>query len=173
MDSNQTKTSEKTDAFIELYEQYFPIVAGYIRKNGGSLEDAKDVFQDALILFYEQKLIDPSVRNGYLFGTCRNLWSKKLRGEARIIAELDRDLPDPKEDAIISVETISNFMENAGKRCKDLLVSFYYEKVSLEKIASRFGFNGIRSATVQKFKCIEKLRSLAKEKQLEYADFTE
>ncbi len=171
MNHNQTKTSEKTHFFIDLYQQYFPIVARHIQKNSGDLDDAKDLFQDALILFYEKKLLEPSINNGYLFGICRNLWSKKLRDEPRIKIELDTNLSVKEEDSELSIQTISTFMENAGRRCKDILVSFYYEKLSLEKIALKFGFKSTRSATVQKFKCIEKMRALVKEKQLEYADF--
>jgi hypothetical protein len=40
-------------------------------------------------------------------------------------------------------------------------------------IAGRFGFSGERSATVQKFKCLEKVRDTIKSKSLSYEDFVE
>jgi len=54
-----------------------------------------------------------------------------------------------------------------------LLRAFYYDKLSMSKIANRFGFSSERSATVQKYKCLEKVRDLVKEKSLSYEDFLE
>ncbi|WP_282636750.1 hypothetical protein [Sphingobacterium thalpophilum] len=54
-----------------------------------------------------------------------------------------------------------------------LLKSFYYDQMSLQEIADDFGFSGIRSATVQKYKCLEKIRETVKEKALLYEDFLE
>jgi hypothetical protein len=55
----------------------------------------------------------------------------------------------------------------------ELLSAFYYEKEDLQKLAQRFGFSGTRSATVQKFKCLEKVRETVKQKSLQYEDFME
>jgi hypothetical protein len=41
------------------------------------------------------------------------------------------------------------------------------------KVAQLFGFSGERSATVQKYKCIEKVRETVKQKALTYEDFLE
>jgi len=53
----------------------------------------------------------------------------------------------------------------------DLLRSFYYDELPLNDIAETYGFSGIRSATVQKYKCLEKVRETVKEKALTYEDF--
>jgi len=55
----------------------------------------------------------------------------------------------------------------------DLLRSFYYDKMPLTTIASTYGYSGVRSATVQKYKCLEKVRETIKEKALAYEDFME
>jgi len=45
--------------------------------------------------------------------------------------------------------------------------------MSLQEIADEYGYSGVRSATVQKFKCLEKVRESVKEKSLVYDDFME
>jgi hypothetical protein len=41
----------------------------------------------------------------------------------------------------------------------------------LNEIADAYGYSGVRSATVQKFKCLEKVRETIKQKALTYDDF--
>ena len=53
----------------------------------------------------------------------------------------------------------------------ELLRSFYYDQQPLTDIAGKFGFSGVRSATVQKYKCLEKVRETIKERSLTYEDF--
>ena len=54
-----------------------------------------------------------------------------------------------------------------------LLKGFYYDQLPLTDIATAFGFSGVRSATVQKYKCLEKVRETIKQKALQYEDFME
>ncbi|HBW79381.1 MAG TPA: RNA polymerase subunit sigma-70, partial [Sphingobacterium sp.] len=63
------------------------------------------------------------------------------------------------------------FLEIAGRKCLELLKSFYYDQMSLQEIADEYGYSGVRSATVQKFKCLEKVRESVKEKSLVYDDW--
>ena len=52
--------------------------------------------------------------------------------------------------------------EYRSQECLELLTAFYYEHLPLRDIATKFGFNGTRSATVQKYKCLEKVREKIK-----------
>ncbi|HEX3385741.1 MAG TPA: sigma-70 family RNA polymerase sigma factor, partial [Mucilaginibacter sp.] len=80
--------------------------------------------------------------------------------------EMEEEI-EPSESKILS------FLQTAGKKCMDLLRSFYYEELPLADIAETFGFSGARSATVQKYKCLEKVRETVKEKALTYEDFVD
>jgi hypothetical protein len=55
----------------------------------------------------------------------------------------------------------------------EILKAFYYDNLSANTIAGLFGYSGIRSATVQKYKCMEKVRETIKENSLAYEDFVE
>ena len=70
-------------AFGILYKKYFGYTRKFVLENKGNLEDAEDVFQDALIILYE-KLYDDHFKAytclaNYVTGISKNLWLKKLR----------------------------------------------------------------------------------------------
>lgn len=167
-----------------LYKEAFPLVARYIAKMGGSLDDARDIFQDALVIYYEKrmerKLILQYSEKTYVFGISRHLWNKRYK------ETLGKDPIDPfnfdleghasameNVDKQICASSLFKLLQSSGKKCMELLSAFYYDKVPMEKIAEQFGFSGPRSATAQKFKCLKKVKETVKEKSIQYADIFE
>ena len=62
----------------DCYEEVFPIAAAYIQKQGGDLVSTKEVFQEALVLYYE-KLVKGSFEpeqghQAYLMGMIKKRW---------------------------------------------------------------------------------------------------
>ncbi len=180
MKKNRTlkQAEQREKLFTGLYEKVFPLVARYIKRQGGNLEEAQDVFQDALIVFYEKTRSNHEVENenAYILGTSKILWIKKYR-EGSMNINLDdlhenQQAPQPSIP-VISQQRITDFLASAGQKCMDLLKAFYYDKFSPDEIAAHFGYSGIRSATVQKHKCMEKVRNTVKEKSFQYEDFIE
>ncbi|QQL51409.1 RNA polymerase sigma factor [Mucilaginibacter ginkgonis] len=167
---------QREEFFLLCYKQTFPAVAAYVAKRGGSFEDAKDIFQDAVVIYYEHFVnnkTEPHNRQAYLMGVAKNLWLRKFNSEKMTTPiEQITDLP-VEESEDLSETRVLNFLEKAGKKCLELLRAFYYDKVPHEELAGQFGFSGVRSATVQKYKCLEKVRDTVKQKQLQYADFVE
>jgi DNA-directed RNA polymerase specialized sigma24 family protein len=165
---------DRARLFISFYKSVFPAVAKYVSKMGGSFDEAKDIFQDALVAWYEKAASDDLVlrsdEKSYIFGISRNLWLKKHQHNSHYVP-LDGYDAGSEEKATISDSKILNFLQTAGKKCLDLLRSFYYDELPLTDIANAFGFSGVRSATVQKYKCLEKVRETVKEKALTYEDF--
>jgi DNA-directed RNA polymerase specialized sigma24 family protein len=165
--------------FTELYKNTFPAIAKFVSKRGGSFHEAKDIFQDALIVYYEKTVSGAISISGsekaYVFGIAKHLWHNKFKNENGISArdhEIQGHLADEAEEQF-SEQRILSFLETAGKKCMDMLKTFYYDKLSMEAFANTFGFGSVRSATVQKYKCLEKVRESVKEKSLTYEDFFE
>ena len=165
--------------FIKLYKSAFPLVARYVSRKGGGFDEAKDVFQDALIVYYEKCIRNgntPRNEKAYLLGIAKNLWLKSYRDNSRYVPLDDSaqllNIADPAEQQPLSA-TLLTYLESTGQKCLDLLKSFYYDKMPMGDIAEQFGFSGVRSATVQKFKCLEKVRDTVKSKALQYEDFVE
>ncbi len=73
----------------------------------------------------------------------------------------------------IQAKRLLRVLELSGKKCMDLLRAFYYQRLPLKKLVSALGYANEHSASVQKYKCLEKIRNTVKEKSLTYEDFTE
>ena len=176
--------ADRQAVFMTLYKKCFPSVARYIAKRGGTLDEAEDVFQDALLVFYEKTQLRLVRDEGaYVFGIARYLWKKRYREHQRQTSldelmagyhgeEQGNEWSQSAEQQVVS-QRVVRILHAAGQQCMRLLTAFYYEKLNMVEIASRFGFSGSRSATAQKFKCLQKVKQLVRQKSLQYEDFVE
>ena len=156
-------TTQSGDLMIQLYRDSFPDLARMVRQKGGTLEEAKDAFHDALLIYMEKekagRLQLRSSPKAYLLGIARICWLR-ARGatvslpEAFDVAETEQDM-----DMEAMEQNLLSSLMKSGKKCLELLKAFYYDHCSMHDIATRFGYNGTRSATVQKYKCLEKVRN--------------
>lgn len=75
---------QNDSAVIEqIFERFRPGIRRHIRRNGGTTEDADDIFMDALEVIYRKVKTDALELTcafyTYLFEICKRLWLKKLR----------------------------------------------------------------------------------------------
>ena len=75
--------------FRFMYSEYLGMIQNVIVNNKGDMQEAEDIFQDGLIVIYNQaKKTDFELRcsiKTYLYSICRNLWLKKLRKSSRVV----------------------------------------------------------------------------------------
>lgn len=178
MEHDQDRQFRKA-LFTDLYTNAFPSFARFAGRMGGNLDEAKDVFQDALLVWYEKNaggnLKVQRSDKAYVLGTAKYLWIRRFKDLAQqqpLRSGLDLENFSEQEEKP-SDEKILAFLEIAGQKCMNLLKAFYYDKLSPAKLSRKFGFSGERSATVQKYKCLEKVRAEVKQRSLSYADFIE
>ena len=173
---------QREENFEYLYEEVFPVVADIVSKQGGSFQDAKDIFQDALIIFYEKSVdgeLDIKLSNeAYIVGIAKHLWIKKFKSKYGLLSldalEKEITLPgDYFEPGTIKTNRLLRLLEVAGKKCIELLRSIYYDKLSMNEVSKIHGFSSSHSASVQKYKCIEKIKVMVEQKSLSYEDFME
>lgn len=176
MIAEEIKPLTREEQFIQLYETAFPPVAAFVRKMNGSFDDAKDIFQDALVIYYEKKLagifLPEYDEQHYVKGIARHLWYKRFK-EATGTKSLNDSITLTEEEEPKVSESILQYIELSGKKCLELLRSFYYDKLNMKELAQQFGFAGERSATAQKYKCLEKVRNAIKQRALSREDFYE
>lgn len=167
-------TPTREAQLLHLYQQAFPQLARYIARQNGSFDEAKDIFQDALIIFYEKSATTETIANekAYLLGIAKHLWLQRLREKQNETRLTDQQIPEEKTFTPSSTRLL-RFLETAGKKCMDLLQAFYYQRRSMSEIADQFQFSGERSAIAQKYKCLEKVRDAVHQKSLRYDDFLE
>lgn len=169
-------TIPRAELLEALYIKAFPAVAGNVSRRGGTLDEAKDVFHDTLVIYMEHIQNGREVPNNeqaYIMGISKHLWSKRFDEVTKMYSG---DIPFTDTDADYTeaaTPKLIHLLSTTGKKCMDLLSAFYYEKLDAERLAQRFGFSGSRSATVQKHKCLEKVKETVKQKSLQYEDFME
>lgn len=169
-------------AFEELYYSCFPQVAKMVKALGGNQVDAEDIFQDSLLVFYEKTLagtlqIEASP-TAYIMGIAKHLWIKQRRKNSHLLS-----LNEAEEKMNFSTQAFSpppppklrlfRLLAFVGRKCMELLQAVYYQGYSAAQLADDFGFKTARSATVQKFKCLEKLRTQVQQKKLSYEEVVE
>jgi DNA-directed RNA polymerase specialized sigma24 family protein len=178
-----TLISENTKAtreqlFIALYQKAFPAAAKYVSKMGGTFDEAKDVFQDALIIYYEKTISGQAAfhtnEKAYLLGISKHLWLQKYRENRPNVPFDSTNIEPSTEDSTLpAAEKLMHYLETAGQKCMEILKAFYYDSLPVKQLADLFGYASTRSATVQKYKCLEKVRDTVKQKSLTYEDFLE
>jgi DNA-directed RNA polymerase specialized sigma24 family protein len=163
--------------YTSLYDEVYPVVASIISRQGGTLAEAEDIFQDALIVFMDQARLtmvqDPA---RYIVGIAKHLWMRRARKENRFLKldDYEQSLHLPEEVASeVSSSALLLFLQRAGNKCMDLLSDFYFAGLSIAQLSVRHGFTTRHSTAVQKHKCLEKIRTIVKEKQLSHEDFLE
>lgn len=174
---------EATHQDVELkntYEEAFPVVAKFVRDMGGNLDDAKDIFQDAMVIYLEIKSEQPdkiqTSDKAYISGIAKHLWIRKYNGIRSLISfsQFETEIVIPEDFfPTVNNKRLLRFLELAGKKCLDLLRAFYYQKKPGKSVAEDLGYSSEHSASVQKYKCLEKVRNTIKEKSLNYEDFIE
>ncbi|ANI88153.1 RNA polymerase subunit sigma-70 [Arachidicoccus ginsenosidimutans] len=156
-----------------IYENNFNTILSLIINNNGSYDDAKDIFQEALVILYEKVQTGnfqlSSRIKTYLYAVSRKLWLKKLQLQGRYYISSDVDLEEhifTTEDADDARQKDADFsiMENAlnklGEPCKSLLEAFYIQKKGMSELAEMFGYTNTDNAKTQKYKCLMRLKKL-------------
>ncbi|HMR20169.1 MAG TPA: sigma-70 family RNA polymerase sigma factor [Sphingobacterium sp.] len=161
-------------AISKLYKFHFPTIRHMIISNSGSDDEAKDIFQDAVMVLYD-KLIQGkfelnSKLSTFLYAVSRRLWLKQLSSKGTSVNSADiSDFEDilKVEDDIERHEVMeSNFeqmsiaLEQLGEPCKTLLNNFYIASMSMEEIRNKFGYTSTDNAKTQKYKCLQRLKRL-------------
>ena len=172
--------TDRAGTLTRLYRRAFPMVERLVRRQGGSAQDAQDVFQDALIVLYEKAVAETltltAAPSTYLVAVSRNLWRRELQRRGQLpFAELTEAHLDelPGEEAAPAAEaapSVLDYVAQLGERCRRLLIGFYYHRQPLEQLAAAHRYGSVRSATVQKFKCLERLRTAVRTAWADTAD---
>lgn len=158
-----------------LYRECFPVIAQYIRKNSGSIDDAADVFQDAMVVFYEKVRTESFELNcsiqTYLYSVARNLWYNRLRAKKREV-ELNEEVHDyiaiepQRLEVLIESEQDSllvQLLERLGADCQRILRLYYFDRLRMKQIAPRMGFANEQVAKNKKSTCLKRLKNMLAE----------
>ncbi len=165
-------------ALKQLYNLSFDSVKNYVLRNSGTLEDAKDIFQDGVTAFYYELLNDKfreeASLNTYLFSICKNLWLLKLRRQVKqLMVTMDgiENISDEWASKELDVSKVKELINNLKKDCQTLLIGFYYEQKSMRELMELFDLGSEQVARTKKLRCMSNLIELVKQKGLTFESF--
>ena len=155
-----------------LYLAYFPMVLQLILNNNGNEDDAKDVYQEAIIVLYNKvKRGDfelSSKLKTYIYSICRRLWLKRLKQLNRYggdIKDFQEYLPvedeiEKHQDRDMQLNKMEEALKLLGEPCKTIMEDFYMHSKSMQEICERFGYTNADNAKTQKYKCLQRLKKI-------------
>lgn len=165
---NRIKANDES-ALKLFYLANYPKVEQYILNNSGSIEEAKDIYQEAFVAMWRNIMLDKVITthenslNGYLFQIAKNKWLDVLRQKKRNVIslqetaalnEIPEQLPDEEANYIAMVK---QHFAQMGAPCKEVLYRFYFKRENIRQIATRFSWTEA-TAKNNKYRCLQKLR---------------
>lgn len=156
-----------------LYVAYFPMVLQLIVNNNGTADDAKDIYQEAIIVLYNKVKAGnfelSSKLKTFIYSVCRRLWLKRLAQMNRYggdVHDFQDFLPAEEEDIDqhserdIQFGKMKNSLALLGEPCKTIIEDFYINDRSMQDICEKFGYTNADNAKTQKYKCLQRLKKL-------------
>ena len=151
-----------------LYKKYYRMMTKLVITNSGTEEEAKDIFQDALIVFWRKvtsgNLVLTSKISTYIYSICLNLWRKELDRKSRQSNEHKDDVEYIDIDREERIRIVRKCINELGEICRRILMYYYFDGLSMSDIAEKIGYSTTDTAKTKKYKCKKKLDALVKSK---------
>lgn len=151
-----------------LYDSACPMITAHVRRNGGTADDARDLFQEALILLMQQAqrpgFVLTAAPSTYLFAVARYQWSKRRRERARQVDV--HAVPLAHEDPAFELNDAERpgadvLLGRITAHCRRILQAIYLASEPMAALMARMGWKNRHTADNQKYKCLQQARKVA------------
>lgn len=155
-----------------IYANYASRIQYHIQQKGGTIDDAKDVFHDALMVIY-QKAKSPDFEltsqfYTYLYSVCHFIWDRKRKKKANNTVTIPEDsgltIEEDLEENILQRERHLIFKQNfqkLGQFCQQILQLFFAKK-NMTEIAKVLDLKNEHTARTRKYRCQKELEKLVR-----------
>jgi RNA polymerase sigma factor (sigma-70 family) len=158
------RTGKNNEALKYLYKDPLRKIRKFILMNSGTLDDADDVFQDAVIVLFQYvkngKYKEEYELDGFLFRVAKNAWIDIARKKQKIIKAsfIGFDIGDESDylKDLIRDEELNTFHMLFNKledNCKKILSFVVFDKKSMKEISELMGFKDENVAKNQHYRC--------------------
>lgn len=156
-----------------LYHQYAGAVAAYVVSNGGSQQDADDVFQETIVAFID--LVQKGKYRGeaqvktLLVGISRNVWLNEIKKKKSLdhrgeVYEKGKGLEEADGSDWLHERALQqrfrHLIARLGDSCRTILTLFYYDNRSFREIVSETGYENEQVVRNKKYKCMKDLAEI-------------
>jgi len=157
----------------EAYRLFREQVSKFVTRNSGTADDARECLNDVMLVLYHSAVAGELYSlecklSTWVYSVTRNIWLKKLRQKKKLAevplietedAHIAVLLPDEQEDTVEEYLTaMLAALSELGEKCRDMLFSVYFDKHSMEQLASEFGINNARTAANLVYRCRQRLK---------------
>ena len=177
MDLLQGIREDNENAIKTVYKLHFPMIENFIRQNGGSGQEAKDLFQDGFLVLYNNLknpvfTLDCKIKT-YIYSVCKRIWLTELKRKSKApavvdgidefinIDESDIEEHNKHENSLLQLQSS---LVKLGEPCNVLLSDYYLNNLSMQQIAEKMGYTNADNAKTQKYKCLLRLKKIFFEK---------
>lgn len=164
-----------TKVYQYLYRTYGGMIAGHVRKNKGSDEDARETVQVVMLKLWqsvtEGRYQEEGKLGHYIFQLAANTWREELRRRRNRPQEALDDSStaikdEGKEELLLAIakdqqiEAIYEGMQALPEDCRRIIQHYHLKQISLQDIAEQQGmdYNTLRKRI---FDCRKKLKRIA------------
>ena len=151
-----------------VYHNFFPMIEGFVVHNGGTRDQAKDLFQEAMIILYrkiKEGELELTCKLGtYLYAICRKIWiqerrkyqlhREKLSQQPLVVNE-----PVHDEDPLLKnhlTELFNRHFNQLSPDCQKIL-SMFFNNHSVEEIREAMNYRDLHHAADRKYRCKKSL----------------
>ncbi len=132
-----------------LSDRYMPMIRLMVFRMGGTLEDAKDIFQDGLIIMLEKidnnDFVLTCKFRTFLYIVCENLWKSILDRRQAAANYISRRTEDESDDDFSEMQDnrlyegiFYEVFDTLDPACQNIL-KLYWEELTPDQIATRLG----------------------------------
>lgn len=160
-------------AMAFIYRKHLDSVLSFIMARNGSREEAKDIFQDAvlslLMSVQEGKFEGKSSLSTYLHAISKNLWYRRFRRSITAdeykasLSTDEKELGDPEfilvdQDMEKQLQTLMGGLKD---KCKEVL-TLWAQKYSMKDIATALGYSNEQVVRNKKNHCMKELKEMVR-----------
>ena len=162
------------EALEEIYRKFRPSFIKWITySHKCSYEQAIDIFQYAILSFYEnvledviEEMNDAGIKT-YLYSIGKNKLLSDSRRDSKLSFNeeyedhlLLEELDETQQDSDSKINQIKSVIENLQNPCTDILRLFYFNNLSNDEIAEILGYKNGNTVKNLKYKCIQRIKRL-------------
>jgi len=164
-----------------LYKENYKLVRHFVVSNNGNEEDARDIFQESLVVLFrkvrEKEFKLTSSLSTFIYSIARLMWLKELSIRKKRSESMDSDnIYSSQELEVIDLidynEKLKLFrekFEELSEDCKKVLRMFL-NNISIKEITQTMGYSSDQHTKNRRFRCkkslVEKIRKSRKYKEL-------
>ncbi len=159
-----------------LYKQHYPLALSIIKRRGGTEYETADIYQESIIAFYEavrnNKFRGDSKISTWLHSTISNQWSVEVRKSRKYKTssienytnKFQSKSDDENQDNTELMRLIWKTLDIIDEKCKQVLIDYYYHRLSMKEIMKKMGFKSEQVAKNKRYRCKERLDCIISER---------